>query len=213
MLISQIKVRRKKLNQGPTPLRLDLTSIDKEYITQISNRFEYLLRYEESETPNEIWKEGKRNVQNIAKRAIAKKKKSQKQWITNETLLEIKKRRISKARGLNTDEKRKMYRENTSKIQKMIRQDQVKYINEQCEAVEQNSITNTTKDLYRRVKNLTRKFRSTVDAIKDENGKILNDGQDIRNRWKSFCEDLCRRNDHISSELPNTSYENVELLS
>ena len=93
----------------------------------------------------------------------------------------------------------------------MIRQDKVKYINEHCKAIEQNSITNTTKDLYRIVKNLTRKFRPTVDAIKDENGKILNDGPDIRNRWKSFCEDLYRRNNTISSELPNASYENVEL--
>ena len=61
------------------------------------------------------------------------------------------------------------------------------------------------------MKNLTRKFRPTVDAIKDENGKILNDGPDIRNRWKSFIEDLYRRNNNISSELPNASYENVEL--
>ena len=47
--------------------------------------------------------------------------------------------------------------------------------------------------------------------IGDENGNILNDGPDIRNRWKSFCEDLYRRNNNISSELPDASYENVEL--
>ena len=44
----------------------------------------------------------------------------------------------------------------------MIRQETVKYINEQCEAIEQKSVTNTTKDLYRKVKNLTRKCRPTV---------------------------------------------------
>ena len=47
--------------------------------------------------------EGKRNIQNIAKRTIAKKKKTQNQWIMNETLLEVEKQRILKARGLNTD--------------------------------------------------------------------------------------------------------------
>jgi len=40
---------------------------------------------------------------------------------------------------------------------------------------------------------------------------LVTDGPDIRNRWKSFCEDLYRRNNNISSELPNASYENVEL--
>ena len=97
-------------------------------------------------------KKEKRNIQSIAKRTIAKKKKTQNQWLTNETLLEVEKRRIIKARGLNTDEQRKMYKEYNSKIQKMIRQDKVKYISEQCEAIEQNSITNTTRDLYRKVK-------------------------------------------------------------
>ena len=61
------------------------------------------------------------------------------------------------------------------------------------------------------MKNLARKFRPTVDAIKDEEERILQDGPDMKNRWKLFCEDLYRRNDNISSELPNTSYENVEL--
>ena len=93
----------------------------------------------------------------------------------------------------------------------MIRQDKVKYINKQCEAIEQYSITNTTKDLYRKVKYLTRELRPTVDTIKDEEGKILQDGPDIKNRWKLFCEDLYKRNDNISSKVPNTSYENVEL--
>ena len=104
LLISQIKVRLIQINQGPTPLRLDLTSIDNKYRIQITNKFEALLRCEESKTPNELWEEGKRNIQNIANQTIAKKKKTQNPWMTNETLLEIEKRRIIKARGLNTDE-------------------------------------------------------------------------------------------------------------
>ena len=87
----------------------------------------------------------------------------------------------------------------------------MKYVNEQCEAIEQNSITNTTRDLYRKVKNLTIRFRPIVDTIKDEEGNILYDGPDVKNRWKSFCKDLYRRHDIISSELPSTSYENIEL--
>ena len=93
----------------------------------------------------------------------------------------------------------------------MARQDKVKYINEKCEAIEQNSTTNTTMDLYRKVKNLIRKLRPAVDTITDEERKVLQDGPNIKNRWKSFFEDLYRRNDNISSELPNTSYEKVEL--
>ena len=119
LLISQIKVRLKKFNQGPTPLRLDLASIDNKYRLQISYKFEALLRCKQLKTANELWEEGKGNIPTIAERTIAKKKKTQNQWITNETLLEVEKRRIIKARGLNTDQERKMYREYNSKIQKM----------------------------------------------------------------------------------------------
>ena len=93
-----------------------------------------------------------------------------------------------------------MYRDYNSKIQKMIGQDNVECINENLK--QSNGI---------QLPNLTRKFRPAVDTIKDEERKILQDGPDIKNRWKSFCGDLYRRNDNKSSELPNTSYENVEL--
>ena len=53
------------------------------------------------------------NIQDIAKSTIAGKKKTQNQWITNKNMLEIEKRRIVTARGLNTDERRMMYIENT----------------------------------------------------------------------------------------------------
>ena len=44
--------------------------------------------------------------------------------------------------------------EYTSNIQNMIGQDKVKYINKQCEAIEQNAITNTIKNLDGGVNNL-----------------------------------------------------------
>ena len=135
-------------------------------------------------TPNELWREGKRHIQKIAQRTIAKKKKSQYQWITNETFLEIEKDEVLKLEG-STLTKNERYTENImQKFGKMIRPDKVKYINEQYETIEQNSITNTTNDLNRKVKNLTRKFRPLVDTIKVEEGKILNDGLEIKNRWK-----------------------------
>ncbi len=45
--------------------------------------------------------------------------------------------------------------------------------------VEQNSITNSTKDLNKGVKNKTKKFKSSNDTVEDKDGEILCDGEDI----------------------------------
>ena len=90
----------------------------------------------------------------------------------------------------------------------MVRQDKVKYVNEQCQAIEQNSITNTTKDLYRKLKNLTRKFRPTVDTIKYEEGKYYKTDQISKTEGNFFVR-ICRG--EMTSEVPNTSYKSVEL--
>jgi len=44
-------------------------------------------------------------------------------------------------------------------VQRMMRTDKEKYINEQCEHIENKSITNSIQDLYQGVKNLTNKFK------------------------------------------------------
>ena len=82
-----------------------------------------------------------------------------------------------------------------------MRKDKNRYINEQCALIEQNSITNTTKDLYQGVKNLTRKFKALVDTIKDKEGLIICEGEKVRDRWKEYCEDLYSRNEAVAAPI------------
>ena len=76
----------------------------------------------------------------------------------------------------------------------MMRRDKEKYINEQCKSIEDNSITNSIKDLYQGVKNLTNKFKPMIDTIKDENGKILGEVEEVKERWAHYSTDLYKKN-------------------
>ena len=86
---------------------------------------------------------------------------------------------------------------NKMHVQRMMRTDKEKYINEQCEHIENNSITNSIQDLYQGVKNLTNKFKPTIDIIKDENGKIFGEAEEVKERWVHYSTDLYKKNPNI----------------
>ena len=55
----------------------------------------------------------------------------------------------------------------------MMRKDKDRFINEQCQRIEEKFITNSVRDLYAGVKSLTSKFRPSIDTVKDDDGTIL----------------------------------------
>ncbi|XP_047492300.1 uncharacterized protein LOC125041405 [Penaeus chinensis] len=55
----------------------------------------------------------------------------------------------------------------------------------------------TDEDLYRSIKDLTKKFKPTIDTIKDKNGNALCNGEDVKKRWKTYCEYLYKVNDNL----------------
>ena len=95
------------------------------------------------------------------------------------------------------------------------------HINEICQQIEANSITNSIKDLYQGVKNLTRKFRPRIDVIKDENSKMLSESREVKDRWKTYCKKLYIRKNNLptnsiishstsDNEEPPPSYSEIE---
>ena len=63
-----------------------------------------------------------------------------------------------------------------------MRKDKENFITEQCKIVEENRITNSIKDLYQGVRNITKKFKPPYDTVKSEDGKTLCDGGDVKSR-------------------------------
>ena len=126
--------------------------------------------------------------------------------ISNETINEVEKRRKLKAKDLSDSVNVTEYNKQNALVQQMMGKDKENYINEQCKCIEDNSITNSVEDLYQGVKNLANKFKPTIDTIKDENGKILGEAEEVKERWVHYSTDLhkkskyCCPGTHICSE-------------
>ena len=81
----------------------------------------------------------------------------------------------------------------------MMRKDKETFIQEQCQQIEGNAINNSTTELYQSIKNLTKKFHPTVDTIKDEDGIIICDRDQVQYRWKNYCSNLYKKNKDLAS--------------
>jgi len=86
-----------------------------------------------------------------------------------------------------------------------MRKDKEKYIKEQCQRIEENAIKNSTKEVYKGVKNLTTKFQPTTDTIKDKDNVILCDRDHVKARWKEYCSNLYKKNENLP--MPNTNWQ------
>ena len=197
LLVIDLKFRLKKLQKPPAVLRFDYMTISDDYRVEISNRFESLLQCDDDKTPNELWEEGKNIILSAAKGHIPRRRKKNYQWISNQTINEVEKRKQLKAKGLNNNVKVTEYNKQNALVQRMMRKDKEKHINEQCKRIEDKSITNSIKDLYQGVKTLTNKFKPTIDTIKDENGNILGEAEEVKERWAQYSTDLYKKNPNI----------------
>ena len=68
------------------------------------------------------------------------------------------------------------------------------HINKIYKEIEENSMNNSTKELYGGIRNLTKKFQFTTEIIKDKSGSTLCNGEGIKERLKQYCEDLYNTN-------------------
>ena len=199
LLTIDIKIRLKKMERPTPPLRLDYKTLDNSYRIAVSNKFELLNQCEDDKTPNELWEKGKELLLSAAKETIAKKKKTNSPWISEETLSEIEARRYLKSKGIHNPVEEVIYKNQNAKIQKLLRRDKEKYLNEQCQRIENCSINQTTKELYQGVRKITRKFKPTMDTIKTEDGLVLCDGKDVKDRWNQYCSKLYKKNEDLTT--------------
>ena len=73
-----------------------------------------------------------------------------------------------------------------AKVKKLMRKDREDFI-KKCRYNEENSITNPLKDLYQGLKSLTRKFNPRIEAVKADDGTVICESDEVKQRWKQYC--------------------------
>ena len=51
----------------------------------------------------------------------------------------------------------------------------------------------TTRDLFKKIRDIKGTFRAKKGKIKDRNGMDLTEAEDIKKRWQEYTEKLCKK--------------------
>ena len=200
LLIADVRVKLKRIDNTQKVMRFDLLNISKQYWTETSNRFEELMLHEAEMTPDELWVGIRDSIQLTAKKHVPlKKKKKTSPWLSEEVIDLADERRLLKEAGLQHS---KLYRKLSSEIQQKARRDKNSHLTKLCSELEDHSTQNNSRGLFRGVKDLTSTSIVKLAVVKDENGKVLTEGPEIKERWKNYCKGLYASQEAIGVEIP-----------
>ena len=62
--------------------------------------------------------------------------------------------------------------------------------------IEENHRMGKTRDLFKKIRNITGTFHAKMGSIKDRNGRDLIEAEDIKKRWQGYTEELYKNDLH-----------------
>ena len=113
-----------------------------------------------------------------------------KPWITEEMVSKMEERR--QAKKVNTEDGRKKYRRLNNELRRITDEAYENWWKEECASLELLERQGRIDLLYARIKEITeeKKARNICKQIKNREGELLKDPEEIKKRWKEYIEDL-----------------------
>ena len=93
------------------------------------------------------------------------------------------KRREAKSQG---EEER--YKHLNAEFQRIARRDKKAFFSDQCKEIEEKNRMGKTSDLFKKIRDTKGTFHAKMGSIKDRNGMILTEAEDIKNRCQEYTE-------------------------
>ncbi|CAF1583727.1 unnamed protein product [Didymodactylos carnosus] len=78
-------------------------------------------------------------------------------------------------------------------FQRQARKDKERYLKEECQKIEEDNQKGRTRDLFKKIREVKGKFTSKTGILKDQEGRSLSEGEEIKKRCKEYTETLYRK--------------------
>jgi len=116
----------------------------------------------------------------VAKETIGSVKSDKKKWISDETYTAIKEKGEVKGKENNG------YQEMKAEIQIKLKVDKQQQLEGVCMELEAANSKGNSRQLFRTVKSMTRKFQPRLQCIQSATGENLTEAAQIADRWKGY---------------------------
>ena len=193
MMTMKIKLM-KQMKKGNGRIRYNVhnlreTHTREKYQLMLKNKFAPLIVSEEEDV-EKLASEFTKVMNETAEEVLGKQRQIKKPWITNEILEQCDKRRKLKGDRFKNETKLDEYRKANRNTRKAIRSAKNQWVEEQVNELEKNMEKNNSRKAYDIIKKLTKERQSRINVIENKAGEILTNPDDVRNRWKEYCEEL-----------------------
>lgn len=165
------------------------------------------------EDVNKNWDQLKETIKKVATQVLKKKKKTNKAWFNEVCELKIIKRGEARAAWLNdieNEQKKMEFYEVRKETQQLLRQEKRKYFNNILNEAEKDFQQHRSRQLHQNVKKATLQFKSRQKFIKNKEGSLLTNDQDISKQWIEYFSDLLNA-DHTEGEAEFIYPDTVEI--
>ena len=96
------------------------------------------------------------------------KKCKKAKWLSEEALQIAVKRREGKIKG-----KKERYKHLNAELQRKARRDKKAFLSDQCKEIEENNRMESTRDLFKKIRDTKGTLHAKMGSIKDRNGRDL----------------------------------------
>ena len=81
---------------------------------------------------------------------------------------------------------RERFTQLNTEFQKIARRDKKAFLSDPCKEIEENNRMGKTRDLFKKIRDISGTFHAMMGTIKDRNGMDLTEAEDIKTRWQEF---------------------------
>lgn len=201
LLVAKIRVKLKKQKRHERAKCYDFEKIPTKYSISVQNRFQ-LLQWGDKE-PEDEWEEIKSIIKQEAEKNVPIKRKGTKSpWLSQATLEIATKRRNLKKKGGCKADIQKLNRN----FQTSARKDKEVFYESKCAELEAENKKGHTRDLFRKVKQITGKVTPKINGIKNRDGELVMEEEQVKSRWKEYTEELYKKDVRINEPFSKAEY-------
>ena len=85
------------------------------------------------------------------------------------------------------------YKHLNAEFQRIARRDKIAFLSDQCKEIEENNRMGKTRDLFKKIRDTEGTFHAKMGSIKDRNGMVLTEAEDIKKTWQEYTEELYKK--------------------
>lgn len=119
----------------------------------------------------------------------------------------IEERRELRTSGLDNDINVECFQSLNRNIQSATRRDKNQYLSNICKVIQEHAVTKDSKEFFRKIRIITRKFKPKHWVIKDQQGNLVTELDKIITVWKDYCDNLYADPNYRANHMDNYEKE------